>query len=210
MEIVIVVLVVVLVTWALIRNRSRMAAGVAPRQRSAGHRPLTLRPQRGSAVRPATSVEPRQDPVAPHALTGRPSRLGARGRVSVVGESYRQAGIEFVVAGRAVADGGDWDNALRAEAALVPEPDNPYDGNAVRVDLHTPSGWVQVGYLARDLAAEYQPCLARMMRAGQVPIADARVCRARGGPLAVYLHLSEPEECVLANEVAAGLVVLGA
>lgn len=137
-----------------------------------------------------------------------PAPVGARGRVGVVGEMYRQNGIEYIVAGRAVAAGGDWDATLEAQAALVPEPGNPYDGNAVRVDLHAPDGWVTVGYLAREKAVHYQPPLLSMVRAGLLPTAEARICRAQGGPLAVYLHLSEADTCVLTNLPPVGAQIL--
>lgn len=196
MEIVVGVVVLILVGWALTRNRpGTSAASPTRRQESRG--------------RKAPRSRLRQDPVAPHPLPGAPSRLGARGRVSVVGEFYRQDGIGFVVGGRVVADGGNWDEALEAEAALVPEPDNPHDRNAVRVDLCTPRGWVTAGYIAREQAVEYQPRLLRMARAGQLPTTEARICRARGGPLAVYLHLSDADSCVLANPPRVGVVVLG-
>ena len=43
-----------------------------------------------------------------------------------------------------------------AKAALVPEPDNPFDADAVAVWV---DGRHQVGYLARDNAARYAPKL---------------------------------------------------
>jgi hypothetical protein len=52
-------------------------------------------------------------------------------------------------------------------AVLTPEPDNPYDSNAIRVhiDAHP------VGYLAREVASQYLPGLVALMRKTGTPIA---------------------------------------
>jgi hypothetical protein len=195
-EIVAVLVVLLLVGWALSRHKSASPDGASP---------LHLEARRPTA--PPRS-RPHQDPIRPHSLPGTPAPLSGRGRVSVVGEFYRQDGIEYVVAGRAVAAGGNWDATLQAHAALVPEPANPHDCNAVRVDLSSPGGWVTVGYLARERAVLYQPALLRMVQAGLLPTAEGRICRAQGGPLAVYLHLAEAHACVLANQPLPGAWVL--
>lgn len=56
-------------------------------------------------------------------------------------------------------------------AALVPEPSNPHDRNAVTVQIN---GYV-VGYLEREDAAKYQPLLNSVIAAGYVPATRARV-----------------------------------
>ncbi len=56
-------------------------------------------------------------------------------------------------------------------AALVPEPDNPHDANAVAVQL----GGHTAGYLGRDDAREYQPVLLDLVRAGFVPTVRANL-----------------------------------
>ena len=48
-------------------------------------------------------------------------------------------------------------------AILLPEPDNPYDGNAIQVLV---SGQL-VGYLSRTDAASYRPGLLRLMAANE-------------------------------------------
>lgn len=196
MEIVGVLVVLALVGWALLRHKPRSADPVSPTHH--GVKRQTTPPR----------SRPRQDPIRPHPLPGTPAPLSGRGRVSVVGEFYRQDGIEHVVAGRPVAAGGNWDATLESRAALVPEPSNPHDHNAVRVDLSASDGWVTVGYLAREGAVHYQPVLLRMMQAGLLPTVEGRICRAQGGPLAVYLHLAEADACVLANQPRPGARVL--
>ncbi|MFP5347211.1 MAG: HIRAN domain-containing protein [Actinomycetes bacterium] len=128
----------------------------------------------------------------------------------MVGEFYRQDALELFVSGREVGEAGTWEEALQAEAALVPEPENPHDRNAVRVDLSTPSGWVHVGYISRDHARAYQKPLSGMVAEGLLPVAEARVCRNSRGGLAVYLHLSDPDACVLANRSPEGAQILQA
>ncbi len=92
-----------------------------------------------------------------------------RYRVEVVGESYYQEALEVICGGR-TEDGADH-NCI---ATLVPEPDNPRDRNAIRVDIDGRT----VGYLPRFDAIGYRDGL---MLAG-IPL-GALHCRAvvRGG-----------------------------
>lgn len=92
--------------------------------------------------------------------------------LEVVGESHYQQALWQIVGG------------LRKEhvrhdvvAVLVPEPENPYDENAV-------SAWVDglhVGYLSREDAAAYQPGLVALQSAHRRPIALRGVV-VGGGP----------------------------
>lgn len=77
--------------------------------------------------------------------------------LEVVGESFYQDALWEIVGG------------LRAEpvrfdthAVLVPEPKNPYDQNAIRVQING----ALVGYLSRHDAATYLPGLERLMETG--------------------------------------------
>lgn len=78
-----------------------------------------------------------------------PSRGAERGsfKVEVVGESNYQAALERICGGRS-RDGAE----KYVTATLVPEDSNPYDENAVRVDI----GGVTVGYLSRHAAKTYR------------------------------------------------------
>jgi HIRAN domain len=75
--------------------------------------------------------------------------------LEVVGESRYQDVLWTIV-------GGQTANPVRfgTVAVLDPEPNNPYDSNAIRVLVH---GQV-VGYLSRDDAAIYRPGVLRLMR----------------------------------------------
>ena len=68
-----------------------------------------------------------------------------------VGESYYQVELESIVGGRTE------DSArYKCVATLTPEPDNPYDPQAVCVAV---DGF-EVGHLSRDWAAKFNAALA--------------------------------------------------
>jgi hypothetical protein len=80
-------------------------------------------------------------------------------------------------------------------AVLVPEPDNPYDGNAIAV--WSPRG--KVGYLSRHTAPEYRRLFAEVRRRGY----DGGACGAHltggepGKPtIGVVLRLADAETCL--------------
>ena len=84
---------------------------------------------------------------------------GERFETEIVGESHYQSSII-----RCVRSGSGYEEAgLRANAdfdvRLIREPTNPYDVNAVIVASVTGA---TLGYLARDLAAEFAPVLDRL------------------------------------------------
>lgn len=93
--------------------------------------------------------------------------------VEVVGESHRQDVLRRVVTGDSspyVDDLSGW--ALKIaeteqhrwfRAALVPEPDNEYDDNAIAVYA---DGVGRIGYLSRDDAFEYQPVFIALRSKG--------------------------------------------
>jgi hypothetical protein len=81
-------------------------------------------------------------------------QTGHHGFVQVVGESQYQDTLQqlsalFATIGRAERN---------LVVKLVPEPDNPYDGNAVAV---VTEGDATVGYLSRAVAKSYQKHLMR-------------------------------------------------
>lgn len=61
--------------------------------------------------------------------------------IAVVGESHYQSNLLYVVGGK-TEEGANFE----CEAILIPEPNNLYDNNAVRVEI---AGKV-VGYLSKD------------------------------------------------------------
>ena len=114
------------------------------------------------------------------------------GRLGVVGESFYQEALELVTGGRCF--GVSFDDHLPVTAVLVPEPENPYDPNAVRIDVLTGDKSLKVGYLARENVERYQPFLLELQEEGRIGTCPARICG--GGPdrsYGIYLHVAPPE-----------------
>ena len=89
------------------------------------------------------------------------------------------------------------------QAELVHEPNNPYDPNAIAVYAATEI----VGYLPRDLAADYATVFRELHQRGY----NAGSCQAKltGGTddkpsLGVVLRLSSPQTCLEALEAVGG------
>jgi hypothetical protein len=68
----------------------------------------------------------------------------------VVGESHYQGTLE-----RVYRNQGGKGHSLEVSAQLMPEPDNQYDPNAIRVTLEGDT----VAYLTREKAAEYHDAI---------------------------------------------------
>lgn len=109
-------------------------------------------------------------------------RLPGGNRVDVVGESFYRKAIRQ--AAKSVGEGEDvW-------ASLVPDPNNPYDPNAVKVVI----AGKHVGHLSRDVAIIFGPVARRITELG----CDAQ-CMAMitGGAMSgVVLDLGTPDECI--------------
>lgn len=184
MEPVLALIVFGLALWWLARQIGKPPAGSST--------PATLRvtvsaddsehPERLTAPLVDRIVEPPSD-----GIWLRPGRSGV---VQVVGEASYQEAIARVV-GRRQPDGVD----MKVTAALVHEPDNRHDRNAVSVRI---DGTV-VGYLARADAQVYEPVARRLRELGRTGYCQARVRggwdRGRGdtGYFGVTLRLGEPE-----------------
>jgi hypothetical protein len=111
--------------------------------------------------------------------------------VDVVGESHYQDALEAITGGR-TEEGVDCERW----AYLLPEPDNPYDRNAVAVSIDGQT----VGYLSRSDAAAYLPFLTQLWsRYGLRSVCRASIRggwqRGEGdfGFFGVKLALAQPE-----------------
>lgn len=104
--------------------------------------------------------------------------------VQAVGESFYQPALLRHCGARR----GDAVHAT-CRATLVPEPDNPYDSNAVAVQI---SGDL-VGHLAREEAQRWQLVVRTLADRGYVAACDAMIAgRGHQGEtdnLGVFLHL---------------------
>jgi len=100
--------------------------------------------------------------------------------VEVVGESYRQDVLRRVAAkasdmepfleeleGYARTRASKVPGRRFFRAALIREPDNPHDSNAIAVHA---AAFGRVGYLSRDDAVEYLPIFDELARQGCEPL----------------------------------------
>lgn len=124
------------------------------------------------------------------------------GRQAVVGEKYRQRELRAVTRGVRLPRimGDNWGDAVSTVAELHPEPSNPHDANAVRVEI---SG-KHVGYLPARDAPDYQPLLLALAQAGQVGTCEGRLMIGPEGDISVFLHLGSPEGVAFALHAPEG------
>lgn len=130
---------------------------------------------------------------APPAPAGQYVRLASDGRVAVVGESHYQRALRDVARGRVSGEG--LAGNIPVSAVLVPEPTNRHDRNAVRVDVDGRT----VGYLAREVAVQYQPVLNWLATRGDAGWCPARLTGGGRRRFGVYLHLGDPDRIVPVN-----------
>jgi len=111
--------------------------------------------------------------------------------VEVVGEAQHQAALERIAGGK--HPGG---TKLAIRARLVPEPSNPYDPDAIRVEIDH----AHVGYLSRPAALAFQPVAARLTELGLALDVSGRLkggwLRDDGdeGDFGVTLTMGTPDE----------------
>ena len=132
------------------------------------------------------------------------ARLSADGITFVAGTSYRQRALRELMGGRVATD-GDYDDAVPVEAVLVPEPGNPYDVNAVRVDVDG----VKVGYLSGGNAERQRPVLDRLWsQRGALGVCPGRIIGGGDRYYGVRLHVNtQSSRPVLVNS-ADGLTMV--
>jgi HIRAN domain len=116
--------------------------------------------------------------------------------VDVVGESFYQEAISSV-SGRTGTEALSFD----CVAALVPEPTNPHDPNAIAVQIE---GHL-VGHLSRENAILYHPVVDAGIRLGIVLACNAHIAAhdpadATTPNAGVFLHLPSPQDA--AHELA--------
>jgi hypothetical protein len=161
----------------------RIGKGAKAEPGTAASSPAQRRAPRSEGVRQAPEPRP---------ATGVPTRLSSDGRLAVVGESHYQPALRAAVGSRDVRR---FENALTTTAALIPEPENTYDRNAVRVDIDGRP----VGHLACEDAVRYQPPLLELHRAGGYGLCPASICCGEDRIYGVWLHVSTPDRLLPAN-----------
>jgi hypothetical protein len=187
---VLLVIIVAVVWWLRVRNRRQHGLTGADEQQRAnvpsparsGRQPRAAR-LRAGGLPPANTYD---------GMTF--VRLSATGRQPVAGESHYQPALHAAAGGRSVA-AEHLDGALEVTAALIPEPRNRHDKNAVRVDIAGRT----VGYLPRHLAIGYAGPLNELARRGMLGTCPARIMGGGDRFYGVHLHLAEPADLLLAN-----------
>jgi len=118
--------------------------------------------------------------------------------VPIVGESYRQATLKALAGDRRRAG-----EEVFFTAALIPEPSNPHDPNAVKVHIH---GGGHVGYLGKDIAADYKAITEILVAAKAIGLCQAKLIGGTPGKpsLGVQLDLTEPHVVIQALTNRAG------
>ena len=104
--------------------------------------------------------------------------------IRVVGTSHYQDAL------RAFVSDPDADQVRHeARATLTPEPDNPYDPQAVAVQIKNET----IGYLARDEHPRWRELIEMLQTRGRLVECEAMIA-GRGGLLGVFLRLPTPTE----------------
>lgn len=112
--------------------------------------------------------------------------LGEGGDVAVVGEQFYQEALRWLSTAVESRD--------NVTFALVPEPTNPHDSNAVRIDAVHAGQQYTVGYLSADVAGAYQQALLPLAKHKAVGTVTGKVWGVdqNAANLQVYLRLSGP------------------
>lgn len=112
------------------------------------------------------------------AAQGKPRWLTCNGifATHVMGEQYHRENLEQLCGPSTGEDD------LRIVAQLIPEKDNPFDANAVRVDIEG----LTVGHLSREDALVFRKRLRRVIEAGRPIMCEARVRRNDRGNRSYY------------------------
>lgn len=117
--------------------------------------------------------------------------LNGAGRVGVVSRPHHQAAMRDAVARWAAQQPRAPGEKIRLAVALLPEPGNPYDPQAVSVHI---DGCGQVGHLTRTDARAYRAVLHEIDRRGHYAVCRAAIFGGGGAALhyGVWLDLAPP------------------
>lgn len=110
--------------------------------------------------------------------------------IALVGESYRQAALRKISAGRRARG-----EEVQFRAVLTAERDNPYDPNAIRVDAE---GVGQVGYLSAEEAVAYKAAFDMLSAAQRTAVCGAKLVGGTTGKpsLGAVISLADPDELI--------------
>jgi hypothetical protein len=121
--------------------------------------------------------------------------LPSDGHVAVRGESHYQQALAIAVGGQIA--GSDFDEHIPVRAALIPEPENPWDSHAVRVDVFVGNRTVTVGYLSQEMAPEYQSNLLTLRNKNMIGTCPGWVTGGGTKFYGIHLNLCYPEKLII-------------
>ncbi len=179
--------------WAIL---ARIAQADAQHSRvmalTAAATPAPATPVAATATPPAPlDAAPKMSlPPGVRKLTANLPGTGRGFLVEVVGESLHQPALQSLAA----AAGKDPVRVL-----LNPEPENPYDPNAVAVKNFEGD---RLGYLPREVAHRYQMILMALRDRGQTGVCDAQLCGGSDDQPMVGLRLDLDSPARVAAAVA--------
>jgi hypothetical protein len=162
------------------------------------------REHEATSLAPALSSAGAWAPQSPHP-TGPEYQISlGRGEwpnVDLVGVQHYLPAVQAALSSAATSGiaSGPSREAEGLRVVLVPEPDNPYDSNAISVR------WAgrTIGYLSRDDAARYSQPVRRITASGFAPVSAARIWAWDGSQMMeaqVTVALPEPELIAPLNE----------
>jgi hypothetical protein len=130
---------------------------------------------------------------APPNTPGGYVRLGGAGDVAVAGEEYYQDTLRWLSSTVQQRD--------QITAALVPEPTNAHDPNAVRIDVLHEGKRYTVGYLSARIAPAYQTVLLPLAQQGVFGTVAGKLwgVEEKASNLQVYLRLGAPNALLAAQ-----------
>ena len=118
----------------------------------------------------------------------------------MAGEYYHQPAIRQITRRQKLPPAGQWDEGLRVTVALISEPSNPHDRNAVRVYLIREDGTAaHVGYLPAEVAGRWQRPFLELESEGQIGSCSAFVYEGGNGTPVIVLQLSDPDQAFMLN-----------
>lgn len=116
--------------------------------------------------------------------------VSSNGRVEVHGEAQYQDTLKHASRG---GDSYDTPDGFVVAVRLVPEPTNPYDSNAVRVDIESAEQNWPVGYLTREDAPAYHQVLTQKIPAGYVATCPGRIWGGGERRYGIWLDLASAD-----------------
>jgi hypothetical protein len=180
---VLIAIAVVAAIWLLVhlarvaeRNAKRArAASVAPKFTVIGAE-LLDDPIEKEPTLPSSLPSPLDGSPLPTVLLPRTNRDYLQ---EVAGESHYQEELRWLA--------GEFADCTRCGVMLVPEPENPYDSQAVSVRTFRNG---KVGYLPRTIAGRYQRVITEICTSGRIPVVVGKLLG--DSFIGIYIDLAAP------------------